>query len=120
MCMASVRPSTGIVVRVATGLVREDDRHVEVESDLGRDRGRHGPHVTEETMPAAAMTAREFGPGRRDHSQVDPAAIVIPDPAVHHVGTDRQADAAPRRRTTSGVRPRRKRNASQKTRCLFR
>ena len=43
------------------------------------------------------MAAREFGPGGRDHSQVDPAAVVIPDPAVHHVGTDRQADAAPRR-----------------------
>ncbi len=79
------------------GLVREDDRHVEVESDRGRDRGCHRSHVAEEAMLAAAMAAGEFGPGGRDHSQFDAAAVVIPDPAVHHIGTDRQTDPAPRR-----------------------
>ena len=120
ICMARIRPSTGIVVRVVpvwfakmTGTSRSRATSVGIV-------GRHGPHVTEQTVPAAAMTAREFGPGGRDHRQVDPAAVVVPDPAVHHVGTDRQADPAPRRLDHQRRPAGSKRNASQKTRCLFR
>ena len=80
-----------------SSLVRENHRHVQIASNLSRDRGRHRPNVAEQTVPATAVAAREFGPGGRDHGDVDPAAVIIPHPAVHHVGAHRQADPAPRR-----------------------
>ena len=86
----------GIVVRVApiwfakiTGTSRSRATSAGIEVAMG-------PTWPNRQCLRPLSTAREFGPRRRDHRYVDFAAVVVPDPAVHHVGTHSQADAAPR------------------------
>ncbi len=77
-------------------LIDADDRYVQILRDLDRDLGRQRAEATEQPMLASAVATGELGPRGGDHTQVDPAAIAIPDIAVDHVGTDSQADPAPR------------------------
>ena len=77
-------------------LIDTDDRNAQVPCDLDRDLGRQGAEATEQPVLASAVATGEVGPGGRDHPQVDPAAIAVPDIAINHVGTDGQADPAPR------------------------
>ena len=87
---------TGIGRPRLAALVGEDDGNAQVDGHLRRDRARERADVAQQPVPPARVAIGEVGPGGRDHGQVDPVAIVVPDLAVDHVGADREADAAPR------------------------
>ena len=77
-------------------LVGEDHRNSQVEGDLAGDRVGERADVPQQPVPPAGLAAGEVGPGGRDNRQVDPPAIVVPDPAVDHVGADGEADSPER------------------------